>query len=63
MDDLQDAADSLCMLLRLDGGELSAAYSGELARQEMQRRPPDLVLLDLGLPDIDGFKVSRLANS
>ncbi|MBS0446773.1 MAG: response regulator [Proteobacteria bacterium] len=59
VDDLRDAADSLSELLRLDGDEVSVAYSGEEALREVRRRPPDLVLLDLGLPGIDGFEVSR----
>jgi two-component system, sensor histidine kinase len=38
---------------------VSVAYDGETALEEATRLPPDSVLLDLGLPEIDGFDVAR----
>jgi signal transduction histidine kinase len=59
VDDNHDAADSMVMLLRLMGQQGSVAYSGEMALQLAADIAPDLVLLDLGLPDVDGFEVAR----
>ena len=59
VDDNRDAADSLAMLLQIDGHEVHAAYSGEDALQQMRAFAPDFVLLDIGLPGIDGYEVAR----
>jgi signal transduction histidine kinase len=59
VDDNRDAADSLAMLLRIDGHELLAVYSGEDALLNMRAFAPDFVLLDIGLPGIDGYEVAR----
>ncbi|MEP6591453.1 MAG: PAS domain S-box protein [Gemmatimonadota bacterium] len=59
VDDNRDSADSLAMLLDLEGHETQIAYDGHdaLARAEAFR--PDLILLDIGLPDLDGYEVCR----
>ncbi|MFC7257857.1 response regulator transcription factor [Streptomyces lutosisoli] len=45
--------------LRLTGYDVSSADSGAAALREMERFGPDLVLLDVMLPDLDGFEVTR----
>ena len=45
--------------LRARGYDVGTASAGREALAEARRRPPDLVLLDLGLPDLDGTEVIR----
>jgi PAS domain S-box-containing protein len=59
IDDNEDAADSLGMVLGLDGHEVIAAYTGEQALERAQSFRPDVVLLDIGLPGVDGYEVAR----
>src|SRR5262245_7227404 len=41
------------------GFEVAAAGSGRIALESIQKQPPDLIILDLMLPDIDGMEVCR----
>ncbi len=59
VDDNRDAAISLAMLLRLQGHEVRVAYSGAAALEAVTDFIPDLVLLDIGMPGMDGYEVSR----
>ncbi len=59
VDDNADSADSLAMLLQLSGHEAHTAYDGLQALETVQRLQPDVVLLDLGLPGLDGCEVCR----
>ena len=59
VDDNADAADSLAELLRLDGHEVCAVYSPAEALAQMESFRPDIALLDIGLPDMDGFELAR----
>jgi CheY-like chemotaxis protein len=59
VDDNQDAADSLAWLLRLDGHEVDTAYSAADALEHVAGRGADVVLLDIGLPRMDGYEVAR----
>jgi PAS domain S-box-containing protein len=59
VDDNRDSADSLCALLRLDGHEVTAAYDGLEAVSAAAEFAPDLVLLDIGLPKLNGFEAAR----
>jgi PAS domain S-box-containing protein len=59
VDDNQDAAQGLATLLRLDGYEVLVAHDGAEALAIAERERPALVLLDLGLPGMDGFEVAR----
>lgn len=52
--------DFLVRLLQIKGYQVRAAMSGEEAMGEIQRQPPDLVVLDMGLPGISGYQVARL---
>jgi CheY-like chemotaxis protein len=59
VDDNRDAADSMAVLLQLDGHEVAAVYSSEEGLLEAARFAPDIVLLDIGLPLMDGYAVAR----
>ncbi len=59
VDDNADAADTLVMMLGLDGHEVRAAYSAREALDCVQTFAPDLVLLDIGLPEMNGYEVAR----
>jgi len=63
VDDNLDAADALGHLLRLDGHEALLAHSGPGALQIVDELVPDIVLLDIGLPELDGFEVARRMRS
>ncbi|MFD0667464.1 hybrid sensor histidine kinase/response regulator [Ramlibacter sp. MAHUQ-53] len=59
VDDSEDAADSLALLLRLDGHAVVVARDGPQALAAVAREAPDVVLLDIGLPGMDGYAVAR----
>jgi CheY-like chemotaxis protein len=59
VDDLRDSADSLAVLLRLDGHEAYVAYGGEEAIGLAEGVRPDVILLDIGLGKINGYEVCR----
>jgi CheY-like chemotaxis protein len=59
VDDNQDAGNSLAMLLRLQGHEVRVAYSGVAALEMTQDYRPDVVILDIGMPGMDGYEVAR----
>jgi PAS domain S-box-containing protein len=59
VDDNFDVADSLAMLLRLDGHEVEVAYSAPDTFEAVQRMRPEAVFLDIGLPQMDGYEIAR----
>jgi CheY-like chemotaxis protein len=59
VDDNADSADSLAMVLGLDGHEVRAVYTGGHAIEQAQRFKPEVMLVDIGLPDLDGYEVAR----
>jgi PAS domain S-box-containing protein len=59
VDDNQDAADSLALLLELEGHEVAAVYTAQAALQRARSFIPSIVLLDIGLPEMDGYEVAR----
>jgi CheY-like chemotaxis protein len=63
VEDEHDTADSLARLLRLGGHQVEVAYSGQIALLLAKRHQPDCVLLDLGLPRVDGYQVVRQLRS
>ena len=59
VDDNEDAANSMADMLRLLGHHAEVAFSGLKAMHMAEDVQPDLVLLDIGLPEIDGYEVAR----
>jgi CheY-like chemotaxis protein len=59
VDDSRDSADTLTMVLQSSGHEVCTAYEGEQAILLAQQFHPDVVLLDLGMPGVDGYEVCR----
>jgi CheY-like chemotaxis protein len=59
VDDNADAADSLAMLLQLSGQEVRVAYDGPTALTLARDFRPQVVLLDVGMPGMDGCEVAR----
>ena len=59
VDDNQDAALSLALLLRLQGHDVQVAHDGPTALQLAVASRPDLVFLDIGMPGMDGYEVAR----
>src|SRR5262249_39141910 len=57
VDDNVDAAESLATLLRLEGHHVRVAEDGAAALAAAQTEPFDMVILDLAMPDVDGFEV------
>ncbi|MGI9247223.1 MAG: hybrid sensor histidine kinase/response regulator, partial [Steroidobacteraceae bacterium] len=60
VDDNRDAADSLSLLLGLEGHEVRVAYAGRAAVEVAHQFRPHIAILDLGLPDLSGYDVARL---
>jgi CheY-like chemotaxis protein len=59
VDDNADAANSLAQVLALDGHVAEAVYSASAALNWAASFAPEVVLLDLGLPEMDGYEVAR----
>jgi CheY-like chemotaxis protein len=59
VEDEPDGADSLAELLGLCGYQVAVARTGSAALRAAEADLPDVVLLDIGLPDIDGWEVAR----
>jgi len=59
VDDNRDVADSTAVLLRATGCNVDLAYDGEEAILAARTLRPDAVLLDIGLPKIDGYQVAQ----
>jgi PAS domain S-box-containing protein len=59
VDDNRDSATAVAMLLRVSGHEVRIAHSGETALEAATEFHPNAVLLDIGLPEMDGYEVAR----
>jgi CheY-like chemotaxis protein len=59
VDDNADAADSLGSLLQLEGHTVVVTYTSAGALTQLAQFKPDIVLLDIGLPEIDGYEIAR----
>jgi signal transduction histidine kinase/CheY-like chemotaxis protein len=63
IDDNEDAADTLAMLIGTVGGECHVAYDGEDGVRQVLAYRPDVVFLDIGMPGIDGYETCRRIRS
>jgi CheY-like chemotaxis protein len=59
VDDNQDAANSLALLLSMKGHEVKVAFSGSAALDITMSYSPEVVFLDIGMPGMDGYEVAR----
>jgi CheY-like chemotaxis protein len=59
VDDNRDAAESLGMLLKFLGADVQLACSGPDAFEALETFQPSTVLLDIGMPGMDGYEVAR----
>jgi signal transduction histidine kinase len=59
VDDNHDAAESLAMLLSLDGHLVEAVFTPQQALERVENFRPEVMLLDIGLPGMDGYEVAR----
>ena len=59
VDDNVDAADTLSLMLRFEGHETHAVYSGADVLEQFDSFRPDVILLDIGLPGMDGYEAAR----
>jgi PAS domain S-box-containing protein len=60
VDDNEDAAESLAVLLQMMGNDIRVVYNGLDAVRVASEYRPDVVLLDIGLPGLDGHEVARV---
>ena len=59
VDDNADAAEMLSIMLELHGHKVASALDGVQALEVARQLVPDVVLLDIGMPRLDGFEVCR----
>jgi PAS domain S-box-containing protein len=58
-DDNRDAADSLAMLLRMEGHDVTVVHDGRQAVATIDSFQPEIVMLDIGMPELNGYEVAR----
>jgi CheY-like chemotaxis protein len=59
VDDQDDIAETMAILIRLYGHEVDTAFSGAAALRAAQAKTPDVVLLDISMPGMNGFDVAK----
>lgn len=59
VEDNEDAAQALALLLRRWGHDVTVVHDGDAAVEAVERVRPDLALVDIGLPGIDGYETAR----
>jgi len=62
-EDQRDAADILAQLLRTEGLQVDVAYDGQQCLDMALRNRPDAILMDIGMPKLDGWTVARTLRS
>ena len=60
VDDEVDLVETVRFLLEMEGFNVLVSYNGEEALNQARKENPDLIILDLMLPKLDGYKVCRL---
>ena len=60
VDDNRDAADSLAALFEMEAYDVDVAYDGYAALAALDQRLPRLIVMDLGMPGLDGYEAARL---
>jgi len=60
VDDNRDAAETLSMFLRLKGNEVQVRYDGYVGLELAESFLPDIVVLDIGMPGLDGYQACKL---
>jgi signal transduction histidine kinase len=63
VEDNDDAAETLCSLLRLSGHRVRIARDGVAGLEAMRAQPPEIALIDVGLPRMDGYELAQRARS
>lgn len=63
VEDNEDAAESLALLLKLGGHDVQTAADGRSALQTLERSTPDAVLVDIGLPGMSGYELAEMIRS
>jgi two-component system CheB/CheR fusion protein len=63
VDDNRDAADSLAMLLRISGAQVHVAHDGPGALDALVAHRPDVALLDIGMPGMNGYELAAQIRS
>jgi signal transduction histidine kinase len=59
VDDKDEVASGIGRLLELKGCSISYAYTGQQALEAVAEMPPDIAILDIGLPDMDGYTLAK----
>jgi CheY-like chemotaxis protein len=59
VDDNRDAADSLAMVLTAEGAQVRVVYDGAAALGALEQSVPHAVVLDIGMPGMDGYEIAR----
>jgi CheY-like chemotaxis protein len=59
VDDNQDSADAVALILQLDGHDVKTVYSGVDALDLVEQFKPHAVLLDIGMPQLNGYQVAQ----
>jgi PAS domain S-box-containing protein len=62
-DDNRDSAESLAIFLELNGHSTELVFSGDAAFDAMRRCPPDMALLDIGMPNLNGYDLAERART
>lgn len=59
VDDNRDSAKTMAMMLRMHGDETGIAHDGLAAVEEAERMKPDVILMDVGMPRLNGYEATR----
>ena len=59
MDDNRDSARTMAKILELDGHDVSCVYDGLAVSERAASFQPDVLLVDIGLPGLDGYQVAQ----